>query len=183
MEDLSLMNKSNSLMDNKVDTNFNKAKISPERTMTNTAIDSLIAEAGENFFHYLNWHGLANEPNLLVLSSRHHYYYDHSELKSVTTLINLKKLNMIKHLDSFLNTVYGILSPKTNFIGCFSDRENQKGIGLPSRMYKKFINFLDSKTDIEIDKEDVLRLLESHGFKVIDMTEISGLTYFRTQNN
>jgi uncharacterized protein Smg (DUF494 family) len=49
-------------------------------------------------------------------------------------------------------------------------------------MYKKFINFLDSRTEIEIDKKDISRLLESHGFKVIDMTEINGLTYFLTQN-
>jgi hypothetical protein len=49
-------------------------------------------------------------------------------------------------------------------------------------MYKKLINFLDSRIDIEIDSKGISRLLESHGFKIIDMTEINGLTYFRTQN-
>jgi hypothetical protein len=49
-------------------------------------------------------------------------------------------------------------------------------------MYKKFINFLDSRIDIEIDSKDISKLLESHGFKIMDMTEINGMTYFRTQN-
>jgi len=44
-------------------------------------------------------------------------------------------------------------------------------------------NFLDAKIDVEIDSKDFSRLLESHGFKVLDMTEINGLTYFRTQNH
>jgi hypothetical protein len=100
----------------------------------------------------------------------------------VTTLINIKKLNMIKHLDNFLQSIVHVLSPKTNFIGCFSDWKTQKGLRLSSRMYKGFINFLDAKIDIEIDRKSVLRILESHGFKVMDMTEINGLTYFRAQN-
>jgi len=183
MEDISILQKPRIVTDKKVRTNFNGTKLSHERTITNPVLDNLIAEGGENFFHYLNWLGLVNEPNLLVLSSRHHYFYDCNDLKGVTTLINLKKLNLIKHLDSFLHTVCHVVSPKTNFIGCFSDRKSQKGIGLSSRMYKRFINFLDSRIDIEIDKKDVSRLLESHGLKVIDMTEINGLTYFRTQNN
>ena len=183
MEDILILNKSDLIVDKKVSTNFHRAKVSPERTKTNPVIDNLIAEGGENFYHYLNYQGLANEPNLLLLSSRNHYYYDYDELKGVTTLINLKKLNLIKHLDSFLHTVYRVLSPKTNFIGYFSDRETQKGIGLPARMYKGFINFLDARIDNEIDKKDLTRLFESRGFRVIDMTEINGLTYFRAQNN
>jgi hypothetical protein len=49
-------------------------------------------------------------------------------------------------------------------------------------MYKGFINFLDARIDVDFDKNDVSKLLESHGLKVIDMTEINGLTYFRAQN-
>jgi hypothetical protein len=183
MENTSVLNKSDINIDSKVRTNFNVTKFYPERTIENPVIDNLVAEGGENFSHYLNWLGLVNDPSLLVLSSRHHFYYDSSELKGVTTLINLKKLNLIKHLDSFLHTVCHALSPKTNFIGCFSDWKIQNGNRLSSRMYKGFINFLDSKIDIEVDKKGVSRLLESHGFKVIDMTEINGLTYFRAQNN
>jgi hypothetical protein len=132
--------------------------------------------------NYLSWNGLVNEDNLLVLSSKLHYYYDYEELKNVTTLINLKKLNLVGHLDDFLHSLYDGLSPKANFVGCFADRKAQKGISITSRLYKRFRNFLDAKIDVEIDSRDFSKKLESYGFKIIDMTEINGLTYFRTQN-
>ena len=152
MEDISVLHKSGIIDDKKAWTNFDGTKFSPERTRTNPVINNLIAEGGENIFLYLNWHGLTDDPNLMILSSNHHYYYDCDDFKGVSTLINLKKLNLIKHLDSFLYTVSHVLSPKTNFIGCFSDRNTQKASGSPPRMYKKIINFLDSRIDIEIDK-------------------------------
>jgi hypothetical protein len=182
MESITTLNKSEIIAGKRVRKNENKSKLSSEKTLNSPGIDKLIAEGDENFFHYLNRHGLVDEPNLLVLPSSNHYYYDTNELKGVTTLINLKKLNLIKHLDSFLHTVCDVLSPRTNFVGCFYDSKTQRETGLTSRIYKKFINFLDSRTDNEIDKNEVSKLLESRGYKVIDMTEINGLTYFRTQN-
>jgi hypothetical protein len=182
MENIAVIKRSGNKTDNRVRTNLKVEKHASKKTRTSPAIDDLIAEGGENFFHYLKRLGLDEGQNMMVLPSSHHYYYDYSELEGVTTLVNMKKLNMIKHLDSFLQTVSNGLSPKTNFIGCFSDINNQKDNSLTSRIYKRFINFLDSKTDLEIDKNDVSRLFESRGYKVIDMTEINGLTYFRTQN-
>jgi hypothetical protein len=182
MEDISVLEKQRTSIDKKVRTNLHKPKISPETIKNSSFTDKLFSEVDDNFLNYLNWHGLANECNLLVLSSKRHYYYDYDELKEVTTLINLKKLNLVKHLDDFLHTLYNGLSPKTNFIGCFADKKTQKGISITSRLYKRFLNFLDARIDFEIDGREFSRLLESHGFKVIDMTEINGLTYFRTQN-
>jgi hypothetical protein len=152
------------------------------RTMENPVINDLIAEGGESFFNYLECHGLANEDNMLVLSSRHHYYYDPNELQSITTLINVKRLNLIRHIDTFLQSIVHVLSPESNFIGCFSDWKAQKDNGFSSRLYKSLINFLDAKTDADFDRQDVSKLLESHGLKVIDMTEINGMTYFRAQH-
>jgi hypothetical protein len=183
MEDISVLQKSDIITDKKVGGSFNRPDPTPVSNIFNPVIENLIAEGGENFFNYLDWHGLANEPNMLVLSSKLHYYYSYEDFKGVTTLINLKRLNLIKPLDGFLKNIYNILPPKTNFIGCFSDRKTQSGIGIASRLYRKFINFLDSRTDIDLDKKDILRLFKSHGFKIIDMTEINGLTYFRTLNN
>ena len=169
-------------MEKKVSKSYLGKKHSSEDTKNTPVIDNLIAEGGEIFFHYLKSVGLDDEPNMMVLSSSHHYYYDHSELEGVTTIINMKRLNLIKHLDNFLKSVCEVLSPKTNFVGCFSDRNTQKETGLAYRMYNGFINFLDSRTDAYIDRKDVLKLLESRGYKVIDMTEINGLTYFTTRN-
>ncbi len=157
-------------------------EVRKERVMEKPVINELIAEGGENFVDYLKCHGLTDEDNMLVLSSKRHYYYDPNELQSVTTLINTKKLNLIKHLDSFLQSVVLVLSHQSTFIGCFSDWKIQKGAGLHSRMYKGLINFLDARTDVEYDRNYVSKLLESHGFRVMDMTVINGLTYFRAQN-
>lgn len=182
MEDISVLQKPVTTTERNLRTNLNRPGISHETRKNNRVPDKIGVEVDENFKNYLNRHGLSNEDNLLVLSSKLHYYYDYEELKEVTTLINLKKLNLIKHLDDFLHTLNNGLSPKTNFIGCFSDRKTQKGVSVASRLYKRFINFVDSKIDFEIDSKEFSRLLESHGFKVIDMTVINGLTYFRTQN-
>ncbi len=181
MKYIPVLNKTDINIDDNVRTNYLRNTLPHKKTSINPAIDDLIAEGDENLLDYVQRHGLANEANLLVLSSKSHYYYDSEELKEVTTLINLKKLNLINHLDEFLQSICSGLSPKTNFIGCFSDRKSQKGISMTSRMYKKLINFLDSRSEIEIDSKDISKLLESVGFKILNMTEINGLTYFLTQ--
>jgi hypothetical protein len=163
-----------------------KKQLFIEDPVVNPVIDNLIAEGGENFVHYIKWLDLSKEANLLVLSSRHHFYYDHNDLKGVKVLVNLRKLNQIKHLDSFLHVVFRVLPPGATFIGCFSDSGSQIRKGSPfyqsARLYNRFINFLDSKIDRELNKKDVMELLDSHGFKVVDMAEINGMTYFTTQN-
>jgi hypothetical protein len=182
MENISVLQRPVTSTERRVRTNLPGKQSQPAAIKRNQVRDQLAGEVDQNFINYLTWNGLANEDNLLVLSSTLHYYYDYEELKEVTTLINLKKLNLVKHLDDFLQTLYSGLSPKTNFVGCFADTRTQKGVSAASRLYKKFLNFLDAKIDVEIDSKDFSKLLESHGFKVIDMTEINGLTYFRTQN-
>jgi hypothetical protein len=150
------------------------------------AIVNMIAEDGDNFFRYLKALGLSREKNLVVLSSRHHYYYDENEMKSVKTLINLKKLNMIKYLDEFLFTLVQILPPDTKFLGCFSDSkaELKYRVSLlhPLRLLKHKINLLDLSGERTLNKKTVSEILESHGFKITNMTEMNGLTYFCSQN-
>jgi hypothetical protein len=117
-----------------------------------------------------------------MLPASKHYYYDIEEFDGVKMLVNEKRLNQITRLDDFLSDVKNVLSPRTNFIGCFSDCKSKKGIKLPSRMYKKLLHYLDSNIEVEIDKKQISKLLETIGFKVLDMTEINGLTFFLTQN-
>ena len=182
MEYISVLNISDFINYEEVRKELERSERSRKKTNADLVRDTFITESDDAFSGYLNWHGLSNEQGLLVLTSNRHYYYDYEDLRGVKTLINQKKLNHIKELNEFLRNVHSALSPKTNFVGCFSDRTTQKGISLSSRMYKKVINFLDSRIEIEIDKNHMSRLLELHGFKVIDMTEINGLTYFLTQN-
>jgi len=150
------------------------------------AIVSMIAEDGGNFFRYLKDLGLSRENDLVVLSSRHHYFYDENELKRVKTLINLRKLNMIKYLDEFLFTLVQVLPPDTKFLGCFSDSasslKNGETLLHPVKLLRRTINNLNSGGEKSMNKSKVSEILESYGFKIINMTEMNGLTYFCSQN-
>ena len=150
------------------------------------AIVNMIVEDGENFFHYLKSLGLSRENNLVVLSSKHHYYYDEDELKNVRTLVNLRKLNMIKYLDEFLFTLVQVLPPDTNFLGCFSDSGssdgNSSGSFISLRHFRRFFNAIDPGADRTMDRKQVSEILEAHGFKITDMTEMDGLVYFCSHN-
>lgn len=165
--------------------NFHEKLLSYERSRKNPVLENIISEGGDDFFRYLTWIGLAKEPNLMVLSSMHHYYYDHNDLIGIRTLINLKKLNKVKHLESFLHTLFRILPSKANFIGCFkSSSQNVSGVSLSysARFFNGIINIFDSKTETSLSKKGLTKILEENSFKVIDITDINGMTYFWAQN-
>ena len=161
--------------------------VSMDDNQNNPVFDSLLAEGSENFYHYINWLGLGKDPNLMILSSIHHYYYDFNDLKGVKTLINLKKLNEISHIDTFLSNVFRVLPSKSSFVGCFKDNKIRSGISVPFYQSFKFlnglINMIDSKTDRFMTRKDVIKLLESHDFRIVDMTEISSITYFCSESH
>lgn len=171
----------------------------------NSQIDDVLSSEGhENFVSYLEILGYGKEQNPVVLSSLHHYYYDAEEMKNVKTVINLKELNLIKHIKHFLHSVFRILPPKSKLIGCFVDNKKVNGYvlrnylpshikngssdavenGIVSRI--PFLNMLysimDSRTNNYMSKSSVTLLLKDHGFKVLDMTELHGITFFCAQS-
>lgn len=183
MEDTLVLRNPRIRTDKKIGTNLTRPLPSSGETKRNLVIGKLLDEGGESFIDFLERNDLTTDPNSLVLPSKLHYFYDSEELSGVTTLITVKKLNLIKNLGDFFHTINTVLNPKANFIGCFSELKDQTRVSYISRIYRRFINFLDSKVDTEIDKKEISLLLESRGFKIIDMTEINGLTYFRSQIN
>jgi hypothetical protein len=161
--------------------------VSMDENQNNPVFESLLAEGGENFFHYINWLGLAKDPNMMILSSIHHYYYDFNDLKGVNTLVNLKKFNQINHIDTFLSNVFHVLPPKAKFVGCFVDNKIRRGLAMPFyrsfRFLNRLINIVDPKTDRFMSRKDVIKLLESHDFRIVDMTEINNITFFCAENH
>ena len=87
----------------------------------NEVVDNLITEGGNDFYNYVDRIGLVNDPNLIVLSSVHHYYYDADEMKNVKTIVNLKELNKIKQIRSFLQSHLYTMPPGCNFVGFFAN--------------------------------------------------------------
>ena len=167
-------------------TDFIPENLSRQSSFFDPSILSLIADVGVNFFRFLKSLDMSGEKNLVILSSKDHYSYDKNDLKNVRILINLKKLNLIKHLDIFLNTLVRILPPNTSFIGYFSDEKSIKGGGFkPGRLlplFSRLFNFFNTRKNHLMNRSEVTELLEKNGFKTINMKEISGLTYFISQN-
>jgi hypothetical protein len=170
---------------------------------SNTFLETLALEGWDNLLSYLKWIGLDKDPKLVVLSSAHHYYYDIEDMKNVKTVVNLKGLNQIKKVEGFLHSIFNVLQQRSNFIGYFLDNErtnyyeaeNYSSLlnikvtsdtidnGLISRIpfFNRLNSIMDSKTNNHLSKMYVSRLLEKSGFKIMDITELNGLTYFHSR--
>ena len=153
--------------------------------VNNPVLKNILSEGGDDFYNYLSWIGLSKDPNLMVLSSNHHYYYDHNDLLGIKTLVNIKKLNLVRHLESFLHILYRILPAKAYFVGCF---RNCSQNAVSSRLkdtpgyINGIMNIFNAGNERSLTKRGVTKLLEEHRFKVIDITDINGLTYFWAQS-
>ncbi len=153
-----------------------------EKTDTSEFTLGLPVEEGKNFFRYLKNFNLSKDPDLLILPPNNHYYFDEKELHHIRTLINLKNLNLIKDLDSFLYTLARLLPDEANFLGYFSyNKFSFTGDSLISGLYTRFNNFLDFRTDHNLDEKELSLRLHKYGFRIIDMTEMNGRTYFYAQ--
>jgi hypothetical protein len=160
-----------------------RQKLPHDKPVFNEINYSLTVEGGKSFFQYLKSFDLSKEQAIIIIPPNQHYFYDENDFKSVRTLLNLKKLNLIKDIDSFLQNLANILSSDTNFIGCFSENKSNTKNSLISALTDRINRFLDSRTDHNLNKKYVTGLLEKHGFKIINMTEMHGLTFFYSQNN
>jgi hypothetical protein len=167
------------------------------------AVEKLINEGGAGFYNYVDSCGLSMDSSLIVLSSKHHYYYDSEEMNKAKTVVYLKELNQIREIKTLLHSHIHFLPSGCNFVGCFvnnkkverfavreettelkkeSNSDNLE-LGIISRF--PFLNmlysFMDSKTDAYMSEESVIQMLDYHGFKVINMKEINGITYFHSR--
>jgi len=183
-----------------IDTLLTYKDPSAELLNNNPVLEILTTEYCEYFGDYLGKLGLANDPRLITLSSQHFYYYDAEELKNVQTILNLKELNRIKHLKSFLSSLAHSMPFCSNFIGCFLDNKNFNSFdvrknsspsfsrkytdaiehGIISQMpfLNRLYSLMDSRAHNTLSRMGVTMLLEGLGLKVLDMTEIYGITYF-----
>jgi hypothetical protein len=153
-----------------------------EKTEPEEYTFGLQVEDGKNFFRYLRNFNLSKDPDLLILPPNNHYYFDEHELSHIRTLINLKNLNRIKDLDSFLYSLGRMLPSDANFLGFFSyNKLSLTADNLISGLYSRFNNFLDFKKDHNLDEKEITGRLKKNGFHMVDMTEMNGLTYFYSQ--
>jgi hypothetical protein len=170
MEDILLLPETESIAGKKNRSKMTNSYFSREQESENSFVDFLISEGGETFYHYLNGLGHAYKSNMLLLSSRHNYYYDLSDLKGASTVINLKRLNSVPHMKNFLNTISRAVVHGTWFAGCFSE-------------FRSAGRTFNSNPSQAVSREEIVSYFESIGFIMYDMTEIKGLTYFLAKKN
>jgi hypothetical protein len=179
MEDILLLPESEIFSGKNTRSKMIRVFLTREHETENPFIESLISEGGEIFFNYLCGLGHTFKPNMMLLSSRRNYYYDYTDLIGVSTVINLKRLNRVAHLESFLNAISGVVAQGTCFVACFADSTTKKINGISTlNSSRQSCYKAGLLTETEIDKTRMISMLESSGFKVYDMTEIKGLTYF-----
>jgi hypothetical protein len=156
----------------------------PEVLNLNPFLENIRTEAGDDFLQYLHWLQLEDEQNLMTLSSTHHYYYEDDDMKNIKIIINLKPLNSIKNLKSFLESIVKVLPHESTFIGFFKNTIQNRSVfslSQSSILFQSLINYIDLKTDNSLTKREVSRLLEEYKLNVIDVTDINNMTYFCSQ--
>jgi hypothetical protein len=156
---------------------------------------SLVNE--DDLIEYIEWLGIRSDPQTLVLSGKHHFYYESEELRHIKTIINLKELNQVKQIKNFLQTVRYILKEQGSFIGYFTDNTKQNlfrsildsydsnSIEKGDVSWGPFFNMVNdlmySNTSKYLSRKSVRQLLEGSGFRVSDMSELDGHTYFHAE--
>jgi hypothetical protein len=197
MKEKTIINKSDISENKDVKANPGQQGGAHDIVKNNPGLELLAAEGNNDLINYIEWLGLDRDPNLVVLSSVHHYYYDLEEMKNVKTVVNLIQLNQVRDIKNLFHSVYHILSPKCNFIGYFFDSKKHNGSesrNNPSDskavensilskipLLNKIYDMIDSKTNKNMSGNGVSQLLEEYGFMVLDMTELNGLTYFHAK--
>ncbi len=174
-----------------------------EYSNTNPIFEKFAKEGYENFFEYLESLGISHDPDMITISSYHHYYYDADDFKKVKTVVHLKELNYLKQIKVFLHDIYHILPHNSFFIGSFIDTKGQNGFfqngntaqnqnkindetdGINLMKWVPFLNaiysFMDSNTGKYLTGRTMRLMLEESSLKILDMTEMNGLTYFCSQ--
>jgi len=176
-----------------------KEKASFRKNGRTPVFDYLVNEGCEHFFPYIDFIGLAKASDIVFLSSNRHFFYDAEELKDVSTVVNLKPLNHIKEIKNLLRSVFNLMPQKSGFIGCFVNNRKQSlfsehSMNMQNDTYEtsieskipiinKVYSLFDRRTDRYLSPRAVKVLLEESGLKVIDLTEINGLTYFYARKN
>ena len=68
---------------------YQKGKPWTSNNVVNPVHENLLQEGCGTFLEYLKWLGLAYESDMLVLSSRHHFFYDQNDLRGVKVLVKI----------------------------------------------------------------------------------------------
>lgn len=125
--------------------------------------------------------GMVKDSDTLLLYSNNHFYYDKTELATISALLNLKQLNQFPHPARFISQLAEIMPEGSCFSGYFksyeSDFKDRNFLSKIANFLWQIINPLKSGKK-GLNKQRFIKMMTSKGFSIIDISEISGLTYF-----
>jgi hypothetical protein len=142
-----------------------------------------LEEESKDFYNYLTRLHMVNKlDNMLVLPARNHFFYIAEEMKGFEGVINLKKLNYVKKINSFMSNLRNILEKDRIFCGCFINNKYTRQTTFDNHKRSKFIKslilILEARMSRFLSESDVRILLTKNNFHIVNMKEIRGVTYF-----
>lgn len=147
---------------------------------------SMIILCGFSFFRFMKGAGLAGSPGLIILSSHEGANYGTVDLRRARTLISLRRLDLIKHLEMFVSSLVRLLPPDTSFVGCFARHRSEfSETGHSGSRPVLMTRLLHHRSAVKGDLscERVSAILGRCGLEIINMKELNGLTYFHSRKN
>jgi hypothetical protein len=164
----------------------------------------LLEEVNGDVVQYFKSIPFVMDQKVLYLSTIRHYIFDSATLYDVNTVLNLRLVNRIAHVNYFLYNTNRMLPMKGYYLGCFENQAQQKKriksltpklLGSISYLLFSFFHFLVPKipgirslylfaTNGSmkcLSTNNLAALLLKNGFLLADTTCIQGKTYFVAQ--
>ena len=174
-------------------------KIPDRGTNNKNLFKSLSKDGCEDFFNYLDWLDLAKSTEVIILPRKGSFYYAPEDFQNTETVINLKPINFIKNLKSFISKIYSFLPEYSFFAGCFEEHKGNYGNRQSEGVYDIGSGSINNSSNKSpwllnwtnrlfnygphslIDRKSAKSVLELSGFTVLDITTLNGKTYFCAQ--
>jgi lipopolysaccharide/colanic/teichoic acid biosynthesis glycosyltransferase len=161
---------------------------------------NIIAKVGNAALKYIEQFTQVDSSNTLIVSTTNKFNLTKNSIKH-NAIVNLSKVNNIRYINKFFNTVNNELENGDIFIGCgetFNARKERKKINkipfLRSLYFaaefvflrvspkiwgvKKIFFFVTRGRNRLLSKAEILGRLVSCGFEIVDYRTINGILYF-----
>jgi lipopolysaccharide/colanic/teichoic acid biosynthesis glycosyltransferase len=168
--------------------------------------ETIIEESNEEVFQFLSENIDLNIPNYSLLSTATQFNVDKLPEKTYLKIVNLKRINDIRYINKFFESVNRKLIDGGFFIGCAETKDQRKKRILKkypivfNRIYyffdfivkrvfpkfnitKQIYFFLTRGENRVVSKAETLGRLYSCGFRIINEKNIEGQLYFVARKN
>jgi hypothetical protein len=141
-------------------------------------------EAGLNVYNYFEEIGVFQLKNIVVLSSKHHFFFDYDKVHNSDLVVNLTSANKITDFKLFVSNLGKMLKDGNYYIGCIECAgTSKKEISASSNVFfHKVAHFLmAAQGHLTIDK--IGKTFRSKGFRMVAKQSFGEKTYFMVRKS